>query len=98
MCTPSALILFKSFYFLDCHALARINVIPSSTKDGSIYDAMTSDDGFSVSEANNGLVHINLHLSGKSTNLANISFEINKTHIVTVLLQGTEGHDIKLVS
>lgn len=59
---------------------------------------MTSDNGFSVSEANNGLVHINLHLSGKSTNPANISFEINKTHNVTVLLQSTDGPDIKLVS
>lgn len=51
-----------------------------------------------TSEANNGLVHINLHLSGKSTNPANISFEINKTHNVTVVLQSTNGHDIKLVS
>lgn len=59
---------------------------------------MTSDNGFSVSEANNGLVHINLHLSGMSTNLANISFEIIKTHNDTVLLQSTDGPDIKLVS
>lgn len=33
-----------------------------------------------------------------STNLANISFEINKKHKLTVLLFNTEAHEIKQVS
>ena len=60
---------------------------------------MTSRNGLSFSEADeDGLVYINLFLSGMSSNLANISFEINKTHNVTVLLFNTEAHEIKLMS
>nr|XP_034319110.1 uncharacterized protein LOC105334073 isoform X2 [Crassostrea gigas] len=82
-----------------CHALARTTILPSSTFNASIYDAMTSRNGLSFSEADeDGLVYINLFLSGMSSNLANISFEINKTHNVTVFLFNTEDHEIKLVS
>ena len=60
---------------------------------------MTSRNGLSFSEADeDGLVYINLFLSGMSSNLANISFKINKTHNVTVFLFNTEDHEIKLVS
>lgn len=79
-----------SIFYLACNAMAMIDVSPPSTYNWSIYDAMISAEGFSFSKANNDFVQIYLYLSGGSRNFANISFEIYKTHNVSVVLFGTD--------
>lgn len=84
--------------FAACQADANIKVSPNVTLLGSIYDALISSKGLSFPDATSGVASVSISLTERFTNLASLSFSIDKASNVNVNLWDSNNSTIRWVS
>lgn len=96
-CKQSHLNIISPF-FAACQADANIKVSPNFTFLGSIYDALVSSKGLSFPDATSGVASVSISLTERFTNLASLSFSIDKASNVNVNLWDSNNSTIRWVS
>lgn len=86
-----------SFIFTVCHAQASIKGSPNSIHHSSIYDSLFSSKGPSFPDSKLGVAYINISLTERFSNLANMSFSIFMASRVYVHFLDNESSMIRLV-
>uniref|UniRef100_A0A8W8ID89 Uncharacterized protein n=1 Tax=Magallana gigas TaxID=29159 RepID=A0A8W8ID89_MAGGI len=84
--------------FAACQADANIKVSPNVTLLGSIYDALISSKGLSFPDAKSGEASVSIFLTERFTNLASLSFSIDKASNVNVNLWDSNNSTIRWYS
>lgn len=96
-CIQSHLNIISPF-FAACQADANIKISPNVTFLGSIYDALVSSKGLSFPDAKSGVASVNISLKEKFTNVASLSFSIDKASNVHVNFWDSKNSTIRWVS
>lgn len=86
------------FLFVVCQADADIKISPNVIFHGSIYDALVSSKGLSFPDAKSGVASISIFLTERFTNLASLSFSIDKASNVHVNFWDSKNTTIRWVS
>ncbi|XP_034324714.2 uncharacterized protein [Magallana gigas] len=81
-----------------CQADANIKVSPNVIFLGSIYDELVSSKGLSFPDATSGVASVSISLTERFTNLASLSFSIDKASNVNVNLWDSNNSTIRWYS